>query len=99
MDILPDPITFDWDRGNKDKNIRKHNVTNQEAEEAFINEPKFILSDEKHSSQKEIRHMLWGRTNKKRLITIIFTVRKEKIRIISCRDMHKKERRDYETKS
>jgi uncharacterized protein len=99
MDILPDPITFEWDKGNTDKNVKKHNVSNQEAEEAFINDPKFILSDEKHSSEKEIRHMLWGATNQKRFITVIFTIRNEKIRIISCRDMHKKERREYESKS
>ena len=99
VDVLPDPISFEWDKGNSDKNLKKHKVTNQEAEEVFVNDPKFILSDEKHSSEKETRHMLWGRTNKKRLLTIIFTIRKEKIRIISCRDMHKKERREYEAKS
>jgi uncharacterized DUF497 family protein len=99
MDILPDPITFEWDKGNTDKNVKKHNVSNQEAEEAFVNDPKFILSDEKHSSDKETRRMLWGITNHKRFITIIFTIRNKKIRIISCRDMHKKERREYESKS
>jgi len=99
MDILPDPITFEWDKGNKDKNVKKHNVSNQETEEAFINDPKFILSDEKHTSENETRHMLWGITNHKRFITIIFTIRNEKIRIISCRDMHKKESREYESKS
>jgi len=99
MYALPKPITFEWDKGNTDKNVTKHNVSNQEAEEAFINDPKVILSDEKHSSEIEKRHMLWGKTNSKRLITVIFTIRKEKIRIISCRDMHKKERREYETKS
>jgi uncharacterized DUF497 family protein len=99
MVILPDPIVFEWDKGNNDKNIKKHNVSNQEAEEAFINDPKFILSDEKHSSEKETRYMLWGITNHNRAITIIFTIRSEKIRIISCRDMHKKERREYESKS
>lgn len=99
MDILRDPITFQWDKGNKDKNVKKHNVSNQEAEEAFINEPKFLLSDEKHSSEEETRHMLWGRTNYNRFITVIFTIRAEKVRIISCRDMHKKERREYESKS
>jgi uncharacterized DUF497 family protein len=99
MDILPDPVTFEWDKGNKDKNIKKHNISNQEAEEAFINDPKFIISDEKHSSEKEARHMLWGITNHKRFLTIIFTIREDRIRIISSRDMHKKERREYESKS
>ncbi|MBU3978419.1 BrnT family toxin [Patescibacteria group bacterium] len=99
MDVLPDPIIFEWDKGNHDKNFKKHNISNQEAEEVFINDPKFILSDRKHSSEKEARYMLWGRTNHKKAITIIFTIRNEKIRIISCRDMHKKERREYESKS
>ena len=99
MDIIPDPIVFECDKGNKDKNYKKHKVSNQEAEEVFINDPKFIISDDKHSSEKEAKHMLWGITNHKRFLTAIFTIREEKIRIISCRDMHKRERREYESKA
>jgi uncharacterized protein len=94
--ILPKPIAFEWDKGNIDKNISKHSVSNKEAEESFENSPHFLLNDEKHSTEKEERYMLWGETDHKRKLTIIFTIRENKIRVISVRDMHVKERRRYE---
>ena len=95
MRILPEVIIFEWDKGNRDKNVLKHRITNKEAEEVFFNKPNFILDDVKHSLS-ERRHMIWGITDKKRKLSIFFTMRKDEIRIISVRDMHKKERREYE---
>lgn len=97
MKILPEPIAFEWDKGNINKNFIKHNIADKEAEELFDNEPKFILEDEKHSFT-ETRYMIWGVTNKGRRLSVFFTFRGEKVRIISARDMHKKERRKYEEK-
>ena len=97
MKILSEPIAFDWDKGNIDKNLKKHNVSNRETEETFANEPKFIFEDEKHSSTEK-RYMIWGITHKSRRLSAFFTFRKDKIRIISARNMHKKERREYEEK-
>lgn len=89
---------FDWDKGNIDKNLKKHNVTNEEGEEVFSNNP-FVSKDERHS-KKEQRFKALGRTNIGRLLFISFTIRKAaeklKIRIISCRDMNKKEEVKYE---
>ncbi|SRR6266571_7425433 len=96
MRILPEPTTFEWDKGNIDKNFKKHNVTNKESEEAFENSHHFLLEDEKHSTQGEKRYMLWGTTDHKRKLTIIFTIRENKLRVVSARDMHTKERRRYE---
>lgn len=98
MKILPEPLFFEWDKGNIDKNLKKHGVSNQEAEEVFRNKPVYILEDIKHSL-KEKRYMLWGVTNEKRKLTIIFCFRNDKIRIISARDMNRKERRLYEEKT
>lgn len=89
------PIAFEWDKGNIDKNFKKHGVTDKEAEEVFSNEPKFIFEDPKHS-QKEERFGLFGDTNLGRKLSIAFTVRRDKVRIITARDMSKKERRAYE---
>lgn len=97
MKILPEPIEFDWDKGNIDKNYLAHNVTNQEAEEIFIEKSQIILGDEKHSL-KEKRYMLCGTTAKGRKLAVIFTIRNDKVRIISARDMNIKERRAYEKK-
>lgn len=58
MKILPEPLEFEWDKGNQDKNFRKHKVTNKESEEAFENAEKFLHKDEKHSTLEQ-RYMLW----------------------------------------
>lgn len=97
MRILPEPLEFEWDEGNRDKNLLKHEVTNEEAEEIFTNKPNFIFFDEKHS-WLERRYMIWGLTDKGRKLSVFFTIRKNKVRIISARDMHEKERRAYEEK-
>ena len=95
MKILPKPVRFDWDKGNIDKNLVKHGVTNKEAEEVFGNEPKFIVEDIKHSIVEK-RFQLWGVTNKKRRLSVIFAIRGKTIRIISARDVNKKEGKAYE---
>jgi len=88
---------FDWDSGNAEKN-ESHLVPQSESEQIFFNEPLLILSDEKHS-QNETRFHALGRTNDNRLLHVTFTLRKDltEIRVISARDMHKKERAKYET--
>lgn len=88
-------IKFEWDKGNLNKN-RKHKVENIEAEEVFIDKKSITLEDERHTTDKEARYMILGVTRKKRKLSVIFTVRQNKIRVISCRDMSIKERRLYE---
>ena len=97
MKRLPIPLSFDWNKGNIDKNWKKHRVHFKEAEEVFFNKPLRIFPDIKHSG-KEDRFVAFGKTNQKRKLTIIFTLREEKIRIISARNQSKKERGEYEKK-
>lgn len=87
---------FDWDAGNARKN-EKHGVSMAEAEQVFFNMPLLLLEDEKHS-QREARHHALGRTDTGRLLHLTFTLRKagKLIRVISVRDMHRKERTIYE---
>ena len=85
---------FDWDEGNRDKNWLKHQVTTNECEEVFFNVPLLIADDEQHS-QLEQRYFALGQTNKPRLLFISFVIRADKIRIISARPMHRKERIIY----
>ena len=92
---LPVPLSFDWNKGNLDKNWLKHKVSLKEAEEIFFSRPLKIFEDEKHS-QKEERLLAYGITNRRRQLMIVFTLRGEKIRIISARNQNKKERRIYE---
>ncbi len=88
---------FEWDHGNSRKNETKHDVSRSEAEQIFFNQPILVLEDPKHS-QKESRYHALGITDMARLLHITFTLRGSGslIRIISARDMHRKERKFYE---
>ncbi len=88
-------IGFDWDDHNLHKNIEKHNVFDTEAEQVFFNHPLAVKRDVKHS-EKEERFYALGRSNHDRLLFIAFTIRSDKIRAISARDMTKREIRVYE---
>ncbi len=86
---------FIWDKGNIDKNLKRHGITNEESEEAFFDENKVIIKDVLHS-EKEKRYILLGKTKKEKLLYVVFTVRGKKIRIISARVINKKEVSLYE---
>ncbi len=90
-------IGFEWDAGNARKSLDKHDVSQAEAEQIFFNEPLLLLTDTKHSQQESRYHAL-GVSDEMRLLHITFTLRENEslIRVISARDMHRKERRSYE---
>lgn len=90
-------IGFEWDAGNARKSADKHSVSQSEAEQVFFNQPLLILEDQKHSQQETRFHAL-GKTDNARLLHITFTLRSVNtlIRVISARDMHRKERIVYE---
>ncbi|MCU0599546.1 MAG: BrnT family toxin [Desulfobacterales bacterium] len=88
-------IGFQWDKGNPDKNPEKHDVENWECEQIFFNEPIVILDDPIHSGMEK-RWVAFGKTDSGRLLTVIFTIRGNLLRVISARDMSRKERIFYE---
>lgn len=98
MNVLPDPITFQWDSANRDKNYIKHDVSNAEIEEAFYDQHKKILKDKIHSAGEE-RYRIIAKTNTHRLLFIVFTIGNSQIRVISARDLNKKEMYLYEKRS
>jgi uncharacterized protein len=92
-DILKYCSGFEWDEGNGTKNGQKHQVSKGEAEQVFFNEPLLIFDS---TGLQEKRYLALGTTNKERLLAIIFTVRKRKlVRVISARNMSRKERNAY----
>jgi len=97
MQILPEIIQFVWDKGNEEKSKTSHNVEWWECEEVFLNFPLYLSPDIKHSEHEE-RFFAFGHSHANRLLTIVFTVRKKNIRVISARDMKKRERRVYHEK-
>jgi len=88
-------VGFQWDDGNVDKNRFMHKVENWECEQIFFNAPLLIIADTKHSAT-ERRWAAFGHTDEGRLLTVVFTKRGNLIRIISARDMSRKEKRFYE---
>ena len=85
---------FEWDTGNLG-HIQKHNINYRECEETFFNKQLVINEDQSHS-QREERFRVYGKTNGGRLLFIIITIRNNKIRIISCRDKNKRERKEFQ---
>ena len=90
---------FEWDAGNRGKNL-KHGVADSEAEQVFLGEPLYLLEDPRHSAT-EVRYHALGRTGDGRLLHVTFTLRHDgrRLRVISARDMHRKERAVYEHKA
>lgn len=91
---------FDWDGGNARKSQDKHDVGQSEAEQVFFNEPLLTLEDKVHSVN-EVRIHALGQTDNGRLLHITLTLRgnNKRIRVISARDMSRKERRLYDENS
>ena len=85
---------FEWDKGNIDKNWIKHKVSPSECEQIFFYHPLVIQDDIKHSNIEK-RFYALGKTDMKRFLFIAFTVRNNLIRVISARDMSRKERRVF----
>jgi uncharacterized protein len=88
---------FDWDSGNARKSVDKHDVSQAEAEQMFFNEPLLVVPDERHSGE-EIRLHALGQTDAGRMLHVMFTLRQNEtlIRVISARDMSRKERNIYD---
>lgn len=95
LDQLHECTGFQWDERNADKNWIKHKVSRTECEEVFFNEPLLIASDIKHSDA-ESRFYALGRTDEGRPLFVVFTLREKLIRMISARDMSKREKKEYE---
>ncbi len=88
-------ISFEWDDFNQHKSWKKHGVTKQEAEQVFMCSPLLVLDDEKHSDV-ESRYYVLGKTQENKKLFVVFTIRNNKLRIVSARIMSRVERKIYE---
>ncbi len=98
MESFPESKSFDWDQGNTNKNWDKHRVHHLECEEIFFNEP-IVTKVEKRGVSQEERVSALGVTNEGRFLFVVFTIRTGMIRVVSARDMNKKERNIYHEKT
>lgn len=90
-----DGTEFDWDGGNAEKNWERHRVSQAECEQVFFNRP-LVVFDDDHHSVTEVRHLVLGRADAGRLLFLVYTLRGERVRVISARDMTKRESKEYE---
>jgi uncharacterized DUF497 family protein len=85
---------FEWDESNTLKNWERHGVAPEEAEDIFFNDPLVVRSDVRHS-KRERRYYALGRTDRARYLFVAFTIRGSRLRVVSVRDMSRKERSAY----
>ena len=89
-------IAFDWDTGNRDKNWDKHRVSDSECEELFFNQPLVVCHGPSHSGEEK-RLCAFGQTDAGRKLFVAFTMRRKLLRVVSGREMTRRERRFYAT--
>ncbi len=96
-DIISKCEGFEWDERNSNKNWHLHRVTDAECEDVFFNLPLIIACDAKHSN-REKRFFALGRTESNRWLFVAFAIKENLIRVISARDMTRREQRKYAEK-
>lgn len=95
-DVSLDHCTgFEWDDANVQKNWDRHQVTPEEAEDVFFNDPVVVRDDVRHS-QREKRYYALRQTRRGRHLFVAFTIRRDSIRVISVRDMNHREQDFYD---
>lgn len=76
-------MEFEWDEGKNKINIIKHGLPFYEAQIAFLDKNRIILSDDNHSTIEK-RFFCIGKTNIGNIATIRFTIRHNRVRIIGA---------------
>ena len=94
MELLSACTGFEWDEANADKNWIQHQVTPGECEEAFFNDPLLVVPDVGHS-KREPRFLALGQTDAVQRLFLAFTIRQQLVRVITARDMSRRERKEY----
>jgi uncharacterized protein len=92
QEFFPKVEGFQWDEGNASKNWMRHQVSQSEAEQVFLNRPLVVAAA---PFEAESRQFAFGQTDAGRLLTVVFTVRGAHLRVISVRPMSRRERREY----
>ena len=89
------PLSFEWDKGKAETNKKKHNISFEEASTVFKDTFSITIHDPAHSI-KEDRFITIGYSIGHKLIVVVHTDRRNRIRIISARPATKRERKQYE---
>jgi uncharacterized DUF497 family protein len=85
-------LTIEWDDKKNESNIRKHGISFEYAAYVFADEYYVEIYDENHSGEEE-RYAVIGRVE--RILFVVYTERKDAIRLISARIATKREEEFY----
>src|SRR5262245_43322897 len=91
----PMSLGFEWDDKKAKQNLKKHKVSFEEASTVFGDPLSRTIPDPLHSEEED-RYVILGESHRRRLLVVVFTERRDKIRIISAREATRRERKDYE---
>ena len=89
---------FEWDEEKAKTNLQKHGVSFEEAETVFDDPLSITIPDPDHSIDEE-RFIDVGQSSKKRILAVVYTERRKRIRLISARIATRAERKNYEEES
>ncbi len=89
-------IHFEWDETKAVSNFQKHQISFEAACEVFFDP--FLQSKNVEFIDNEWREIVIGATGNVRLLFVAYTLRDDKFRIISARNVTKNERTDYENR-
>ena len=87
-------LQFDWDEANT-QHVVRHGVKPEEAEQAMVNDP---LPVETNWRRGELRTVCVGRTDSGRRLAVVYTIRNDRIRIVTAYPIARKGRRTYESR-
>lgn len=91
----PPKIVFEWDEAKAKANIRKHQISFEEARTVFWDPFSLTIPDPEHSFGEQ-RYLDLGRSSRDRILAVSYTERGATIRLISCRRATRAEQRTYE---
>ncbi len=77
------PSNFEWDETKNRANIKKHKLSFEDAQYAFLDECRVIAEDTKHSSVNEKRYYCFGKISEG-IVTVRFLFKNSTIRIIGA---------------
>ena len=88
-------MKFEWDGNKAEANLSKHGISFDEAKTVF-DDPLYVDFYDPDYSDEENRYIIIGESQQRRLLIVSYTERDHKIRLISAREVTKKEKEDYE---
>ena len=91
-------LQFEWDRAKASTNVRKHGLSFEEAATVFGDQRAITIADPEHSLIEE-RFVTIGTSERDRILVVVATERRDKVRLISARPASRKERKQYEKAS